>query len=188
MPNGVALAGFLAGYRGLTREAYALDLRQFTTWCRSCSLALFAVRRADIETFARDLEAKGRARATVTRRLSTIAGFYRYAVQEELLDRSPAAHVRRPRLDYESHAAALDRNELGALLVAAGLGPPPVHRTLTITRKGGKVVTVPLAPRTALGSRRRRRSRGRPGRHRPAAGLLPAHRRDRRSAPRLASL
>ena len=31
----LALAGFLAGYRGLTREAYTLDLRQFTTWCRS---------------------------------------------------------------------------------------------------------------------------------------------------------
>ena len=29
----LALAGFLAGYRGLTREAYALDLRQFTAWC-----------------------------------------------------------------------------------------------------------------------------------------------------------
>jgi hypothetical protein len=29
-----------------------------------------------------------------------------------------------PRLDYESHAAGLERNELGALLVAAGLGPP----------------------------------------------------------------
>src|SRR5258705_11617915 len=121
----------------------------------------------------------GRARATVTRRLSTIAGFYRYAAEEDLLDRSPAAHVRRPRVDYESHAAALDRNELGALLVAAGLGPPPEHalisllalnglrvseatgadieqlglerghRTMTITRKGGKVVTIPLAPRTA---------------------------------------
>jgi integrase/recombinase XerD len=26
----LALAGFLAGYRGLTREAYALDPRQFT--------------------------------------------------------------------------------------------------------------------------------------------------------------
>jgi integrase/recombinase XerD len=87
--------------------------------------------------------------------------------------------VRRPRLDYESHAVALDRNELGALLVAAGLGPPAEHalvsllalnglrvseatgadiehlglerghRTLTITRKGGKVVAIPLAPRTA---------------------------------------
>jgi integrase/recombinase XerD len=96
-----------------------------------------------------------------------------------LLDHSPAAHVRRPRLDYESHAVGLDRNELGAVLVAAGLGQPAEHalisllalnglrvseatgadiealgierghRTLVITRKGGKVVTIPLAPRTA---------------------------------------
>jgi site-specific recombinase XerD len=175
----LALAGFLAGYRGLTREAYTPDLRQFTGWCRSRSLPLFSVRRADIETFARELEARGRARATVTRRLCTIAGFYKYAVEEELLRHSPAAHVRRPRLDYESHATALDRNELGAILVAAGLGPAAEHvlisllalnglrvseatgadiehlglerghRTLVVTRKGGKVVTIPLAPRTA---------------------------------------
>ncbi len=97
----LALAGFLAGYRGLTREANTLALRQFTARCRARSLALFSVRRADIETFARELEAKGRAGATVTRRLCTIAGFYRCAVEEELLDHSPAAHVRRPRLDYE---------------------------------------------------------------------------------------
>ena len=58
----------------MTREAYALDLRQFTTWCRTRSLPLFGVRRADIESFARELEARGRARATVTRRLCTIAG------------------------------------------------------------------------------------------------------------------
>ena len=54
-----ALAGFLAGYRGLTREAYALDLRQFTTWCRARSLKPFAVRHVSIESFARDLQAKG---------------------------------------------------------------------------------------------------------------------------------
>ena len=100
-------------------------------------------------------------------------------MEEDLRDHSPAAHVRRPRLDYESHAVGLDRNELGALLVAAGLGSPAEHalisllalnglrvseaagadienlgtarghRTLVITRKGGKVVTIPLAPRTA---------------------------------------
>ena len=82
-------------------------------------------------------------------------------------------------MDYESHAVALDRNELGALLVTAGLGLPTEralisllalnglrvseatsaniehlglergHRTLTITRKGGEVATIPLAPRTA---------------------------------------
>ena len=175
----LALAGFLAGYTGLTRDAYALDLRQYAAWCQRRHLRLFQARRADIECFARDLEARGRARATITRRLCTIAGFYRYAVEEELLDHSPAAHVRRPRLDYESHATGLDRNELGALLVAAGLGAATEHalisllalnglrvseatgasiealgterghRTLTITRKGGKIVTIPLAPRTA---------------------------------------
>jgi integrase/recombinase XerD len=74
----LALAGFLAGYRGLIREAYTLDLRQFSGWCHARSVPLFSVRRADIETFARELESRGRARATVTRRLCTIAGFYKY--------------------------------------------------------------------------------------------------------------
>ena len=140
---------------------------------------LFAARRADIELFGRDLEAAGRARATVTRRLCTVAGFCKYAVEEELLAHSPAVHVRRPRLDYESHATGLDRNEVGALPVAAGLGPAAEHalisllalnglrvseatgagivalgterghRTLAITRKGGKRAVIPLARRTA---------------------------------------
>jgi len=114
-----------------------LDLRQFASWCQTRSLALFAVRRADIEGFARELGAIGRARATVSRRLSTIAGFCKYSVEEELLDRSPAAHVRRPRVDYESHAVALDRNEPGALLVAAGLGPPSVHALISLLALNG---------------------------------------------------
>src|SRR6266481_3199837 len=75
----LALAGFLAGYAGLIREAYALDLRQYATWCQQRHVRLFEARRADIECFARDLEARGRARATVTSRLCTIAGLYRYA-------------------------------------------------------------------------------------------------------------
>jgi integrase/recombinase XerD len=132
-----ALAGFLAAYSGLTRQAYELDLRQHASWCQQHHLRLFQARRADIENFARDLEARGRAHATVTRRLCTIAGFYRYAVEEELLGHSPAAHVRRPRLDYESHATGLDRNELGALLVSAGLGPPAEHALISLLALNG---------------------------------------------------
>jgi hypothetical protein len=64
----LALAGFLAGYSGLTREAYELDLRQYTSGRHQHRLRLFQARRADIECFARDLEARGRARATITRR------------------------------------------------------------------------------------------------------------------------
>jgi hypothetical protein len=73
----------------------------------------------------------------VTRRLCTIAGFYTYAVEEELLDHSPAAHVRRPRLDYESHATGLDRNELGAMLVAAGLGTAAEHALISLFALNG---------------------------------------------------
>jgi integrase/recombinase XerD len=175
----LVLASFLAGYRGFTRDAYALDLRQFFSFCAEYGIRLFEVRRAHIESFGRMLEERGRAQATVARRLCTVAGFYRYAEEEGIIAHSPAAHVRRPRLDYESHAVGLDRNELGALLVAAGLasardhalvsllalnglrvseaigadiealGLERGHRTLTIARKGSKVVVIPLAPRTA---------------------------------------
>ena len=133
----LALAGFLAGYTGLSREAYALDLRQYTSWCQQHHVRLFGARHADIECFARELEAKGRAQATVTRRLCTIAGFYRYAVEEELLEHSPAAHVRRPRIDYESHATGLDRNELGTMLVAAGLGTAVEHALISLLALNG---------------------------------------------------
>ena len=95
----LALAGYLAGYRGLTREAYTLDLRQFSGWCRARSAAAVLGPPRRHRDLRPGLEGRGRARATVTRRLSTIAGFYRYAVEEELLDHSPAAHVRRPRVD-----------------------------------------------------------------------------------------
>ena len=60
-PEQLALAGFLAGYTGLTRQAYALDLRQYASWCQQRHIGLFQARRADIECFARDLEARGRA-------------------------------------------------------------------------------------------------------------------------------
>ena len=189
----LALAGFLAGYTGLTREAYALDLRQFASWCQQHHLRLFQARRADIECFARDLEARGRARATITRRLCTVAGFYRYAVEEELLDHSPAAHVRRPRLDYESHATGLDRNELGALLVAAGLGPPAEHALISLLALNGlRVSEATGADIEALGIERGHRTlvdhpQGRQGRHHPAgaahrAGDRPGHRRAQRRA------
>ena len=42
-----------------------------------------------------------------------------------------------PRVDYESHAVALDRNELGALLVAAGLGPPREHALISLLALNG---------------------------------------------------
>ena len=42
-------------------------------------------------------------------------GFYRYVVEEYLFEHSPAAHVHRPRLDYGSHAVGLDLDSVRLL-------------------------------------------------------------------------
>ena len=177
--EGVAVGAFLAGYSGNTRVSYATDLRIFSSWCHDSGVGLFSARRSHLELFGRWMEENGRMRSTVARRLSTLVSFYRYCEQEGLIERNPALNVRRPRVDYESRTLGLDRNELGAFLVQAGLGSPrdaalasvlalnglrisealnadvddldfeQGHRTLKIVRKGGKHVTVPLAPRTS---------------------------------------
>ena len=117
------------------------------------------------------------ARATIGRRLSTVVGFYRYAVIDGYLSESPAEHLRRPKIDTESTTLGLDRMELGALLAqaaAAGpvdhalacllgllglrvseacgidiehLGTERGHRTGTVVGKGSKVAVIPLPPR-----------------------------------------
>jgi len=92
-------------------------------------------------------------------------GFYKNTVEEELLEHSPAAYVRSPRVDYEFHAAALDRNELGAL--TAPTSSTSVWNAATglsrFTRKGGEVVTI--CSRRAL-----------PGRSTWPSVIAPAHR------------
>jgi integrase/recombinase XerD len=173
-----AIAGFLAGYSGNTLISYTTDLRLFVEWCITSDVRMFEVRRAHLEIFGRTMEADGRMRSTVARRLSTLGSFYRYCHVEGILERNPAANVRRPKVDTESRTLGLDRNELGGLLVQAGLGSPRDHalisllalnglrisealgadidamdmdrghRTLAIVRKGGKHVIIPLAPRT----------------------------------------
>lgn len=78
-----------------------------------------------------------------------------------MLDHSPAAHVRRPRLDYESHATGLDRNELGAILVAARLGMAGEHAMISLLALSGlqvseatgadiQIATSALAPRAGF--------------------------------------
>jgi site-specific recombinase XerD len=122
----LALVGFLAGYSGPTRDTYRTDQRMFAAWLLDRQVRLLDVQRTHIELYGRWLEQQGRARSTIGRRLSTLVGFYRYCEQELILERSPAAHVRRPKQDYESRTLGMDRNELGAFLSPLGC-----HRTAT---------------------------------------------------------
>jgi integrase/recombinase XerD len=175
----LAVAGFLARYSGPTRTSYTTDSRQFFAWCAQVDLQVFAVQRGHVELWARAMEEKGLSRATIGRRLSTVAGFYRIAVLDGLLEHSPAEHVRRPKIDTDSATLGLDRMELSAF-VAQGAAGSPVdhalacllgllglrvseacsidvedlslergHRTVTVLGKGSKLAVIPLPPRVA---------------------------------------
>ncbi len=173
-------AAFLLGYQGSTRSAYGRDLARWFEFCRSVGVDPLEAGRAHVDAWARHLdEVEGRSPSTVARRLSAVAGFYRWAVAEDVVGRNPVAAVRRPKVGSESQSTGLDRDELSALIAASvddgprsaalvlllgmnGLRVSEVvgadigdldtergHRVLRITRKGGKRQTVPLAPRTA---------------------------------------
>src|SRR5271170_4749708 len=86
----LAVAGFLARYSEPTRRSYTSDLRQFFVWCDSVGLGVFETKRGHLELWARSMEERGLARATIGRRLSTVAGFYRIATIDGLIERSPA--------------------------------------------------------------------------------------------------
>ncbi len=175
----LAIAGFLARYSGATRASYTTDLRQYFTWCAQHDLEVFAAKRGHIELYARTMEERGLARSTIGRRLSTVAGFYRFAVIDGAIAASPAEYVRRPKIDTESTTLGLDRNELGAFIAqgTAGsvvdqalacllgllglrisealnidiehLGIERGHRTVTVLGKGSKLAVIPLPPRVA---------------------------------------
>jgi integrase/recombinase XerD len=172
-------AAFLLGYGPSTREAYGRDLRAWATWLAEQGIQPLDAHRAHVELWARGIEEAGRAPATVARRLAAIAGFYEYAVDEGLIDRSPVSRVRRPRVSNDSPRLGLDRDETTAFLHAAeeggardyalacllalnglrisealsleveDLGEQRGHRTVQLRRKGGKKQLAPLAPRTA---------------------------------------
>ncbi len=116
-----AAVAFVASYSSPgTRQAYATQLRLWFSWCRHHRLdPLTDIRRPHVELYARDLEARGLAPATVALKLVVLTGFYRYCVEERLLEHSPAVHVRRPKISQESTRLGLDRTELGAFLAQA---------------------------------------------------------------------
>jgi integrase/recombinase XerD len=172
-------AAFLAGYGQATREGYARDLRAWGDFLAGVGVEVLAAHRVHVDAFARQGEEDGVSPATIARRLSALAGFYGYALDEGLIERSPVARVRRPRVSDESPRLGVDRAGLRALLeVAQASGPRDHalacllalnglrisetlatdvadlahergHRTLSLRRKGGKRQTVALAPRTA---------------------------------------
>ena len=116
----LAVAGYLARFKGESRSHTESDLRCFLTWCDQHGLDPLAAKRAHIELFVRWMqEVRLYKPSTVSRRLSVVAGFYRTCMYDAVLEHSPADYVRRPSVPTESPTLGLSHLQFEAILSTA---------------------------------------------------------------------
>lgn len=115
----LAIAAYLARFKGQSRLHTDSDLRAFLKWCADQGLNPLDAKRPHIELYLRWMQEIGRYKpGTVSRRLSVLAGFYRTCVIDGVLDHSPADYVRRPRVSTESPTLGLNHLQFEAMLTA----------------------------------------------------------------------
>lgn len=120
-PADMAAFGFLARYSGNTRMRYEVTIKLLFAWCQNNSIPVLEIKRPLLELFGRHLEEeRGNAPSTVHNHLSIVRCFYRFAEIDDYIKKSPAEHIRLPRVYRdESSTLGLDRMELGNLIQTA---------------------------------------------------------------------
>jgi integrase/recombinase XerD len=122
----LAVAAYLARFKGSSREHTESDLRCYLTWCAEHGLDPLAAQRPHLELYIRWMQEIRRFKpSTVSRRFSVTAGFYRTCVIDGILEHSPAEHVRRPAVPAESPTLGFTHLQFEALLTAARESPNP---------------------------------------------------------------
>jgi len=116
----LAVAAYLARFKGSSREHTASDLRCYLAWCAGRGLDPLAARRPHLELYIRWMQEIRRFKpSTVSRRFPVTAGFYRTCVLDGIMDHSPAGHVRRPAVPAGSPTLGFTHLQFEALLNAA---------------------------------------------------------------------
>jgi len=135
----LAVAAYLARFKGSSREHTESDLRCYLAWCAERGLDPLAARRPHLELYIRWMQEIRRFRpSTVSRRFSVAAGFYRTCVLDGVLPHSPAEHVRRPSVPAESPTLGFTHLQFEALLtVARGVRQPVRLRAGSHARAAG---------------------------------------------------
>ena len=116
----LAVAAYLARFKGSSREHTESDLRCYLAWCAERGLDPLAARRPHLELYIRWMQEIRRFKpSTVSRRFSVVAGFYRTCALDGIIEHSPAEHVRRPSVPAESPTLGFTHLQFEALLTAA---------------------------------------------------------------------
>jgi site-specific recombinase XerD len=134
-----------------TRTAYERDLLGFTAWCDERGRRALDAGTGELDAYRDACLAAGASPATVTRRLSGIASFFRFVTGAGARGSNPADDVERPAPDPQR--PTLDDHELAALVGAAtDLGPKTAALVALLALDGmklGEVLAVDV-PRVRL--------------------------------------
>jgi len=174
---------YLLRFKPATRRAYQGDIQTWLTFCRAVDTDPLTAGMHHVDAYVRMLDELGDPRtgrtlsaASINRRISAAAGFYRYAVRQRAVTESPFFAVERPTVDDESQTTGLSRDELRRIIIAGRADGPRSdalmqllalnglrisevltrnvehldydqgHRILRLDRKGGKRAKAPLTP------------------------------------------
>jgi site-specific recombinase XerD len=121
-----------------TRVAYERDLLGFIAWCDERDQRALDARTGDLDAYRDACLIAGASPATVTRRLSGIASFFRFVTEAGARGTNPADDVERPAPDPQR--PVLDDRERAALVeAAADLGPKTAALVALLALDGMKL-------------------------------------------------
>ena len=103
-----AVFGYLAQFRGeATQRAYQLDLKHYMAWIDERRIPLLLATRTDLDMYVQWMQnhPAAWAESTIARRIGTVAGLYKWAAEEDIIVKNPAARVTRPDVDHAKQKA-----------------------------------------------------------------------------------
>lgn len=119
----ILVSAWLASFDSAhTQKAYARDMKMWLAFCDEHDVDPLTAIRAHIDGWKQIGcgYSTGAADTSKARRLSAVSSWYDYLVHEEVLEKSPAAHIKRPKVDSNySPTRGLSREEALAMLETA---------------------------------------------------------------------
>lgn len=116
--------GFIEGYRvSTTVDALTRDLKYWFQWLADHDVDPLAAHRWHVDRWVNELIDNGLAPATLARMVSTVRRYYRWAVEQGVIDKSPVPSEGRdlhlPKVPSKSQTLGPDRTQATALYAAA---------------------------------------------------------------------